>query len=34
MPHGVEGEVKDNYKIVDKYRELVREVLKEIGEEI
>ena len=34
MPHGVEGEVKDNYKIVDKYRELVKEVLKEIGEEI
>ena len=33
MPHGVEGEVKDNYKIVDKYRELVKEV-KEIGEEI
>ena len=34
MPRGVEGEVKDNYKVVDKYRELVKEVLKEIGEEI
>lgn len=34
MPRVVEGEVKDNYKIVDKYRELVKEVLKEIGEQI
>ncbi len=32
MPHGVEGEVKDNYRIVDKYRKLVKEVLEEIGE--
>ena len=34
MPHGVEGEVKDNYRIVDKYRGLVKEILEEIGEEI
>jgi len=34
MPHGIEGEVKDNYRIVDKYRELVKDVLKDIGEEI
>ena len=34
MPHGVEGEIKDNYRIVGKYRELVKDVLKDIGEEI
>ncbi len=32
MPRGVEGEIKDNYKIVDKYYNLVKDVLKEISE--
>lgn len=30
MPYGSEGEIKDNYKIVPKYRELIREVLDEV----
>ncbi len=33
-PRGIEGDVKDNYEVVEKYRELVRDVLQEIGEEI
>ena len=30
MPFGNEGEIKDNYKIVSKYRRLVKEVLEDI----
>ncbi|MDI6723128.1 MAG: hypothetical protein QMD61_00625 [Methanobacterium sp.] len=30
MPYGNEGEIKDNYKIVPKYRDLIREVLDEV----
>jgi len=32
MPSGIEGQVKNNYKIVDKYRKLVEDVLKELNE--
>ena len=33
MPRGVEGETKDDYAVVEEYRGLVEEVLREIGEE-
>jgi len=34
MPHGTEGEIKDNYKLVSNYRDLVREVLVQIESEV